>query len=132
MRDPVLRRRVRVASFVVASLALVTVADVAFASGVSGASAPAASAVLAGAPRSAQVQGDESASLRRGSIDAVDGRGMRVQVQGIWLDLVAGQTQLLRNGKRAPLDTLKAGEAIRFTVSASATAAPAMKVIYAP
>jgi len=131
MKELVSLPRTRAASFILAALALVSVATVAPASGVSGASAPAASAVLAAAPHPAHVQGDESASLRRGTVEAVDGRGTRVQVQGIWLDLVAGQTQLLRSGTRAPLETLKAGEAIRFTVSAG-TAAPALKVIYAP
>ena len=38
-----------------------------------------------------------------------------MQVQGVWIDLVAGKTQLLRNGQAAGFETLKAGEAIRFT-----------------
>ncbi len=39
-----------------------------------------------------------------------------MQVQGVWIELVAGKTQLLRNGQAAGFETLKAGEAIRFTV----------------
>jgi hypothetical protein len=96
-----------------------------------GGAAPSASAVQGAAAQPAQVQNDESASLRQGTIAAIDGRGARVQVQGVWLDLVDGKTQLLRNGRPAGLDTLKAGEAIRFTVVPGG-AAPALKVIYVP
>ena len=115
MREIVSPPRAGVAAFVLAALALASVAPVATASSVAGASAPAASAVHATPQQPAHLQSDESASLRRGTVDAV-----------------AGQTQLMRNGKPASLDTLKAGEAIRFTVAPAGTAAPALKVIYAP
>ena len=62
----------------------------------------------------------------------MDTQAARVQVQGVWLDVVTGKTQLLRNGEPAALETLKAGETIRFTVVPGAGAAPALKVIYAP
>ena len=110
-------------------LPLVTIAS---ASRVGGAPAPTASAVQGASQQPAHVQADESASLRQGTVAAIDPRATRVQVQGIWIDLVAGSTQLLRNGKAAGFDTLKAGESIRFTLSTGSGAAPAMKVIYAP
>jgi hypothetical protein len=55
-----------------------------------------------------------------------------VQVQGIWLDVVAGKTELRRHGQAAELATLKPGETIRFTVVPGSGATSAMKVIYAP
>ncbi len=132
MRDFSSSRRVRSASLLIAGAALASLASVATAARVAGAPAPAASTVQAGAQQPAHVQTDESASLRQGTIGAVDERGSRVQMQGIWLDVVAGKTQLVRNGQPAGLETLKAGEAIRFTVAPGSGAAPAMKVIYAP
>jgi hypothetical protein len=96
------------------------------------AGAPAASAVLNSPQQPAHAQADESASLRQGVITALDERGTRLQVQGIWLDVVAGKTQVLRNGQPAKLETLKVGDAIRFTVAPGATEGQAVRVIYAP
>ena len=125
-------RRVRVACLGLVAAGLLSMATVASASRVGGAAPPAASAVHGSVQQPPQLQADESASLRQGTVGAVNERATRVQVQGIWIDLVAGKTQLLRNGRAAGLDTLKAGEAIRFTVVSGNGAAPAMKVIYAP
>ena len=123
----------RAASFALVALGLASVATTASAVRVGGAAAPAASAVQGATQQEpAHVQADESASLRQGTVGAVDERGTRVQVQGIWLDVVAGKTQLLRNGQAAGLETLKPGEAIRFTVVPGSGVAPALKVIYAP
>lgn len=133
MKNSILPRRLRAAVLVLGTLVLGSAADLATASRAGGAAAPAASAVRATTQQPAHLQADESASLRQGTIAAVDPSGMRVQVQGIWLDLVEGRTQLVRNGQAARLATLKAGESIRFTVmSASGAAAPALQVIYAP
>lgn len=132
MNDFLSPRRLRAASFAFVALGLVSAATVSTASRVGGAAAPSASAVQGAAQQPAHVQADESASLRQGTIGAVDERGARVQVQGVWLDVVAGKTQLLRNGQAAGLETLKPGEAIRFTVGPGSGVAPAMKVIYAP
>ncbi|MDQ6638503.1 MAG: hypothetical protein M3Z15_02415 [Pseudomonadota bacterium] len=122
----------RAACFAVTALALASATTLASAVRIGGAAAPAASAVQGTAQEPAQGQADESASLRQGTIGAVDERGMRLQVQGIWLDLVAGKTQLIRKGQAAGLETLKAGEAIRFTVVPGSSGASALKVIYAP
>ena len=132
MREPTSSSRWRAAGLAGAALTLAAIADGAVASRVAGAAAPAASSVLGGAQQPAHVQADESASLRQGTIGALDPRTGRVQVQGIWLDVVAGRTQLLRGDRAAPLDTLKVGESIRFTVLPGSGAAPTLKVIYAP
>ena len=97
------------------------------------AGAPAASAVLATPQQAAAAQADESASLRQGVITALDAKGTRLQVQGIWLDIAAGKTQVLRNGESAQLETLKVGDTIKFMVAPGAgEAAQALRVIYAP
>lgn len=132
MNDLFSLRRVRTASLALVTLGLSSVATTASAVRVSGAAPPAASAVQSATQEPAHVQADESASLRRGTVGAVDERATRVQVQGIWIELVAGKTQLLRNGQAAGLETLKPGEPIRFTVVPGSGAGPAMKVIYAP
>ncbi|MEO8311280.1 MAG: hypothetical protein ABI520_08930 [Caldimonas sp.] len=125
-------RRGRLATRALVALALATIATVAGAVRVGGGAAPSASSVQGAAQQPAQAQADESASLRHGTIRAIDERVTKVQVHGVWLDLVAGKTQLLRNGEPAGFETLKPGEAIRFTTESATAAAPAMKVIYVP
>jgi hypothetical protein len=93
---------------------------------------PAASAVLAAPQQAANAQSDESASLRVGVITALDARGTRLQVQGIWLDVVADKTQVLRNGEPAKLETLKVGDTIKFMVAPGAGETQTVRVIYAP
>ncbi|MEO8836325.1 MAG: hypothetical protein ABI364_06265 [Caldimonas sp.] len=82
--------------------------------------------------QSASVQSDESASLRQGTVTALDERGARLQVQGIWLAVVADKTHLVRAGRASRLETLQLGEAIRFTVMSAESGAPSLGVIYAP
>ena len=131
--DPLFSRgRARAASLGAVAALLLALSPAVSASRVGGAPPPAASAVQGAAQEPAHVQADESGSLRQGTVGAVDPRGGRVQVQGVWIDLVAGRTQLLRGGRAAGLDTLAAGEPIRFTVMSCRAGAPAMKVIYAP
>ncbi len=132
MDDLLSPRRVRSASLALVALGLASIATVASAVRVGGAAAPSASSVRGASQQPAHVQADESASLRHGTIRAIDERLTRVQVQGVWIELVAGQTQLLRNGQAAGFETLKPGEAIRFMVDSASGAAPTMKVIYAP
>jgi hypothetical protein len=93
---------------------------------------PASSAVMRSPQQAAAAQTDESASLRHGVITALDQSGARLQVQGIWLELVADKTQVLRNGQPAKADTLKVGDAIKFMVVPGAAETPALRVIYAP
>lgn len=80
----------------------------------------------------AQAQADDSASLRQGLVTAIGERGERLQVQGIWLDVVAGQTQVLRNGQPVRLDSLQTGQTIRFTLAPGSPERPALRVVYAP
>ena len=102
------------------------------ASRVNGSSAPAASSVQGAPVQPASEQVDESASLRNGTVTALDERGTRVQVQGVWLDVVGGKTQLSHHGQPARIDTLRVGETVRFTVVPGATQGQALRVVYAP
>jgi len=99
---------------------------------VGGASAPASSALQTAAQQPAAVQADESASLRQGTISALDAAGARVQVQGIWLEAPAGKTVVMRRGAPVGIETLKVGDTIRFTVVPGSADLSALKVIYAP
>ena len=97
-----------------------------------GGAAPSASAVQGSAQQSSQVQNDESASLREGTITAIDASGTRLQVQGTWLGVVDGKTLAMRQGRPVGLATLRVGETIRFTVAPGGTEAASLRVIYAP
>jgi hypothetical protein len=132
MGDLLSPRTARAASLAMLAFGLASMTTLAGAVRVGGAAAPSASSVQGAAQQPAQAQADESASLRHGTIRAIDERVTRVQIHGVWLDLVAGKTQLLRNGEAAGFETLKPGEAIRFTTESSTGAALAMKVIYVP
>jgi hypothetical protein len=115
------------------ALAGATMAGTVAATRVGSGAAPAASAVQVSVQQPRHVQTDETASLRQGTITAVDQGRSRIQVQGIWLEISPDATHVLRGGRRAPLDTLKACETIRFTVSKGTTGtALAVRLIYAP
>jgi hypothetical protein len=129
MNPDITKRRWRAAALVVLGM---TIAAAAPAVRVGAAPAPAASTVQSSTQQPQQVQADESASLRQGVVMAVDERRARVQVQGIWLDMVVGNTMLLRSGRPAALDTLRVGEAIRFTVTPGSSGASSLRVIYVP
>jgi hypothetical protein len=111
---------------------LAAVGGPASAVGVVGAQAPSAATVQGLAQQPAQVQGDESASLRQGTITALDASGKRLQVHGIWLEVVDGKTLATRNGTPVTTDSLKVGETIRFTVAPASAEAASLRLIYAP
>ena len=109
-----------------------TIGSASVASRVNGPAAPSASSVQGVPVQPANEQVDESASLRKGTVTALDERVTRVQVQGVWLDVTGGKTQLSRHGQPARIDSLRVGEAIRFTVAPGATEGQALRVVYAP
>jgi hypothetical protein len=102
------------------------------AAGVVGAPAPSPATVQGLTQQSAQVQADESASLRQGTITALDASGKRLQVHGIWLEMVDGKTLATRNGAPVATESLKVGETIRFTVAPGTAEAASLRLIYAP
>ncbi len=111
--------------------ALETLSGPSLAVGISGATAPPASVVQAQPVQPANVQNDESASLRQGTITALDAKGARLQVQGIWLELVDGKTLAIRDGRTVGVDSLRVGETIRFTVAPGTAEAVSLRLIYA-
>ena len=128
MQTILLRRPLRCLLLAVVAAAL---SGPGFAARVAGA-VPSPSDVQGSAQQSTQVQNDESASLREGTITALDPSGTRLQVQGTWLGLVAGKTLAMRQGRPVGLATLRVGETIRFTVSPGGTEAASLRLIYAP
>ena len=129
MQTSISRRRAHRALLIAA---LATVAMPSHAVRVGGAPAPSASAVQALVPQAAQAQNDESASLRQGTVTALDPQGTRLQVQGQWLDVVDGKTLATRKGKTVGIDTLKVGDTIRFTVAPGNAEAASLRLIYVP
>jgi hypothetical protein len=118
-------------ALLIAAVALGVAVDAA-ATRVGGAPAPSASAVQSSAQEPAHAQADDSASMRQGTVTALDRSGARVQVQGVWVELAAGKTRLLRHGQPAALETLRVGEPVRFIVASGSVAKPTVRVIYAP
>src|SRR3954470_16453256 len=100
MNASLLSHRLRAAALAAGCLMLACAAS---AVRVGGGGAPVPSGVQAGPQQPAHVQADETASLRQGTIAAVDASGGRVQVQGIWLEVIAEKTKLIRNGRPAGL-----------------------------
>ncbi len=114
------------------TVALATHLGAGHAARVGGEPAPSPSTVQGLAQQTAQVQADESASLRQGTITALDPKGTRLQVQGTWLEIVDGKTVATRNGRAIGAESLKVGETIRFTVAPGSTEAASLRLIYAP
>jgi hypothetical protein len=129
MKSLISWQRAGAAAILVAGLGSATLA---LAIRVDNAGAPASAAVLGTPQQAAKAQADESASLRQGVVTGLDGKGARLQVQGIWLEVVAGKTQVLRNGAPTPLETLKIGDSIRFMVAPGSAEGQSLRVIYAP
>ena len=94
--------------------------------------APSASSVQASAQQSAQAPADDSASLRHGTVTAIDRKARRIQIQGVWAEVAPGKTMLLRQGTPAALETLRVGEPIRFTAASTSPSTATLRVIYAP
>jgi len=110
----------------------IVLAGAALASRVQGEGPPPPSAVQPSPQQPPHVQTDESASLRHGVVAAVDERSSRILVHGVWLQLAGDTTRLVRNGRPAALETLKAGEAIRFALAADGAGNRTVRLIYAP
>lgn len=121
--------RLRAAMIVAAGLGIATPG---FAVRAGGTALPSASAVQSSPQQAAKAQADESASLRQGTVTALDEPGARLQVQGVWLDIVSGKTQVLRGGRPVGIGTLKAGDVIRFTVAPGIVEALSLRLVYAP
>jgi hypothetical protein len=70
--------------------------------------------------------------LRGGVITRVDLANSRIEIEGQWCSIVWGQTQLFQQGHSARPDALKAGMAVKFSVSEGEAGAKRLGVLYAP
>jgi hypothetical protein len=95
---------------------------------------PAPEAVRRSAQAPAAVQADESSSLRQGLVTQVEPQASRVQVQGVWLQAVAGRTVVIRDGRAVPFDVLRKGQIVKYTLAAGApSSSPAtLGAVYVP
>ena len=71
---------------------------------------------------------DESASLREGVVTSVSPDGDRIEIQGNWLKVVAGQTRVFRRGAAVTAKQIEKGTKVKFTLKADST----LGVVYVP
>ena len=95
---------------------------------------PAPEAVRRSTQAPAAVQADESNSLREGLITNVEPQANRLQVQGVWLQAVPGKTVVIRDGRAVPLDALRKGQVVKYTLAVgAASSSPAtLGAVYVP
>jgi hypothetical protein len=91
--------------------------------------APAASTVRDSNPaRPDAADRDDSASLREGVVTSVSPDGDRVEIQGNWLKVVAGQTRVFRRGTAVTARQIDKGAKVKFTLKPDST----LGVVYVP
>ena len=76
------------------------------------------------------VQKDETNSMRTGVITAVADKPSRIMVNGSWLEIVTGETRVLRGGVATSPDSLKVGESINFLTAKGSPERTVVRVIY--
>ena len=78
-------------------------------------------------------QADDRNALRTGTITAVSDKRDQVEINGSWLKLTDGQTQVFRRGRLVKgADELAKGQTVRFTLAPSATDVTTLGVVYVP
>jgi len=91
--------------------------------------APSASTVRESNPARPDVADrDDSASLREGLVTSVSPDGDRVEIQGTWLKVVAGQTRVFRRGTAVTARQIEKGAKVKFTLKPDST----LGVVYVP
>ncbi len=78
----------------------------------------------------ASSQADDSSSLREGVITAI-GAG-KVQIQGTWLNVVPGKTQVFRQRALVNASTLQKGQKVKFTLAPNTPDRSTLGVVYVP
>ncbi len=121
-------------NWIILSLAMLTAAASCRAANVTGAQAPSAESVRRVVPSvaAAASNADDSTSMREGVISAVNEKRDQVEINGTWLTVVAGKTQLFRKGRNVKLDELEKGQKVRFTLLSGATGRATLGAIYVP
>jgi hypothetical protein len=80
----------------------------------------------------ARPHADDSSSLRQGVITGVrSGRG-EVEINGSWLKVAEGRTQVFRGGRAAKRQELEVGDQVRFTLAPSDASRGTLGAVYVP
>lgn len=120
-------------NWIVLAHALLVCCPASWATTVTGTPAPsAASSRSSVAPEAAASQADDSSSMREGVITAVNDRRDQIEINGSWLKLVAGKTQVFRKGRSAQLDELEKGQKVRFTLAPGMADRATLGAVYVP
>ena len=75
---------------------------------------------------------DDSSSLRQGTISAVNDAHDQIEVNGSWLKLAAGKTQVFRQGRAVDRDVLAKGQTVKFTLMPGQADRFTLGVVYVP
>lgn len=97
-----------------------------------GASPPAPEAVRAVRQVSPLAQADDSSGLRQGVVSAVSPQNHWVFVNGTWLGVTEGRTQLFRRGQPVPASVLAPGQLLKFNLAPGRNDGTTLGVVYVP
>jgi hypothetical protein len=75
---------------------------------------------------------DDSDSLRQGTVTALSAKGDQVEIRGRWHTILPGRTTFFRLGQPVAADTLKKGQALKFTLAGGSADRNALGVVYVP
>ena len=92
---------------------------------------PTRAAVLNAPPPDPATQADDSSGLRQGVVAAVSPKADWVYVNGTWLGIASGRTQLFQRGRPAQPSALSKGQLIKFTLTPG-TDRKTLGVVYVP
>jgi hypothetical protein len=94
---------------------------------------PPTRAAVLNAPRpDPAAQADDSSSLRQGVVTDVSPKGDWVYVNGSWLGIVEGRTQLFQRGSAAQASQISKGQLLKFTLVPGAADRKTLGVVYVP
>ena len=94
---------------------------------------PPTRAAVLNAPRpDPAVESDNSTSLRQGVVTAVSPNADAVFVNGTWLRIEPGVTQLYRQGQATQSSQLNKGQLVRFTLAPGSADRRTLGVVYVP
>ncbi|KNZ32997.1 MAG: hypothetical protein AD742_08460 [Methylibium sp. NZG] len=93
---------------------------------------PTPAAVLNAPKPDTATQADDRSSLRQGVVRDVSADRAWVYVNGTWLRIAEGSTQLFRQGRAVHASALSKGQLLRFTLAPGAADRTTLGVVYVP
>lgn len=75
---------------------------------------------------------EDKSHMRSGVVTTVESTGTKVEIDRQWYSIVSGQTRVFQRGKSVRSDVLKAGQAIKFTVTLSGSEGKRLGAVYVP